>query len=90
MPDIRTLNQVQQGSIHIIGVSSDAIRPTRVLVASVNYSADAYAGPYTVTPRFAEQTLSTNHKTMLHDVTVYEIPVTRTTNPQGGQTIVIG
>lgn len=52
--------------------------------------ADWYEGEYEVFPRFAEQTLETEEKMMRHDVTVHEIPVTRTTNPHGGQTVVIG
>ena len=53
-------------------------------------SADTYTGEYEVTPRIYEQTLETEGKQMSDDVTVYEIPITRTTNPHGGQTVVIG
>lgn len=52
--------------------------------------ADPYEGEYTVTPSLSEQTLTTNQKLMLDNVTVYEIPVTRTSNPQGGLTVIIG
>ena len=50
----------------------------------------SYEGPYEVTPRIYEQTLETEGKQMDDDVTVYEIPITNTTNPYGGQTVVIG
>lgn len=49
-----------------------------------------YTGEYEVTPRLYEQTLATENKTMLNDVTVYEIPISRTTNPTGGLTVLIG
>lgn len=49
-----------------------------------------YTGEYEVTPRLYLQTLATNGKSMRNDVTVYEIPVVSTTNPHGGQTILIG
>ena len=51
---------------------------------------DAYAGPYTVTPRFVSQTLETEHKSMTDDVTVLEIPVHRVSNEAGGVTVSIG
>lgn len=51
---------------------------------------DIYEGPYAVTPRLYDQYLETDGKLMEDDVTVYEIPVTRTTNPTGGLTVLIG
>ena len=53
-------------------------------------TADTYDGSYEVTPRLYAQSLETDGKLMEDDVTVYEIPITRTTNPQGGQTVLIG
>ena len=52
--------------------------------------ADWYEGEYEVTPQLTAQTLETKEKLMRDDVTVHEIPVTRTTNPHGGETVVIG
>lgn len=49
-----------------------------------------YEGSYEVTPRLYVQALDTDGKLMEDDVTVYEIPVTRTSNPHGGQTVLIG
>lgn len=49
-----------------------------------------YGGEYEVTPRLYEQYLDTDGKYMEDDVTVFEIPITRTSNPYGGQTVVIG
>ena len=51
---------------------------------------ELYGGPYEVTPRLYAQSLDTDGKIMEYDVTVYEIPVTRTTNPTGGLTVLIG
>lgn len=53
-------------------------------------AAETYDGEYTVTPRLYAQTLDTDRKLMADDVTVYEIPVTQTSNPYGGQTVLIG
>ena len=49
-----------------------------------------YTGSYEVTPHFREQMLATNGYRMTDDVTVHTIPVVRTSNPQGGQTVLIG
>lgn len=52
---------------------------------------ELYGGPYEVTPKaWEEQVLETEGKLMADDVTVYEIPITRTTNPTGGLTVLIG
>ena len=49
-----------------------------------------YTGEYVVIPRLTEQVLETDRKRMTDDVTVKEIPVTYTLNPQNGRTVVIG
>ena len=64
------------GSVVIRG-SNSLIRPS-------------YEGEYIVIPKLHEQTLETRHKTMSNDVTVKEIPITVTSNPQGGKTVLIG
>lgn len=51
---------------------------------------ELYGGPYEVTPRLYAQSLDTDGKLMEDDVTVYEIPISRTTNPTGGLTVLIG
>lgn len=53
-------------------------------------TAITYEGPYEVTPRLTEQTLATQSKLMQDNVTVYEIPVVRTSNLYDGITVVIG
>ena len=52
--------------------------------------APIYDGDYEVTPRLYAQSLDTDGKLMEDDVTVYEIPITHTTNPTGGLTVLIG
>ena len=51
---------------------------------------DSYAGAYTVTPTFAEQSLPTAGKIMLADVAVAAISITESVNAGGGLTAVIG
>ena len=49
-----------------------------------------YEESYEVTPTMGEQVLPTRSKTMRDDVTVHAIPYTKTTNPSGGYTAIIG
>lgn len=51
---------------------------------------EIYDGAYEVTPHVYSQMLDTNGKLMIDDVTVNEIPVVRTSNLQGGLTVLIG
>ena len=51
---------------------------------------ETYDGSYEVTPRLYAQSLDTDGKLMQDDVTVYEIPISHTTNPTGGLTVLIG
>ena len=72
-------------------VDSDEVRFTTdqyIKIRGGDY--DTYNGPYEITPRLYQQTLSTDNKVMRDDVSVFEIPITRTTNPDGGQTVLIG
>ena len=49
-----------------------------------------YDGSYSVIPRKIEQTLETKNKSMRDDVTIDPINYSETSNPQGGNTVVIG
>lgn len=49
-----------------------------------------YEGEYTVTPRKREIVLPTKNKSMMDDVTVFQIPYSEVSNPQGGITATIG
>lgn len=51
---------------------------------------ETYDGTYEVIPTFSRQTLNTHDKLMTDDLTVRPIEVSRTSNPQGGNTIFIG
>lgn len=51
---------------------------------------DLYEGAYEVIPRLFLQSLDTSDKMLERDVTVHEIPISRASNPQGGQTVLIG
>lgn len=61
-----------------------------VIISGTTETHETYTGTYEVTPRVYEQILDTDNKIMEDDVTVHEIPVTRTSNPQGGLTVLIG
>ena len=70
--------------------ASRQVIPMSLGAAYITIAGEEYAGPYEVTPRLYAQSLDTDGKLMEDDVTVYEIPVTRTTNPTGGLTVLIG
>lgn len=74
----------------ITGVLSVPIAITGELTIPYTMSEEPYEGDYEVIPRVYPQYLETSGKSMNTDVTVYEIPVTKTSNPQGGQTVLIG
>ena len=64
--------------------------PMAVSASYVVSGAPYYEGDYEITPRLYQQSFDTDGKLMQDDLTVYEIPVARTTNPTGGLTVLIG
>lgn len=56
----------------------------------VGTSGEIYTGVYEVTPRTYEQSLDTNNKIMLDDVTVFKIPFSKVSNIYNGYTVNIG
>lgn len=74
----------------LIGTLSVGETLTGVLTVPSSISGIPYEGAYDVMPRVYAQSLDTVGKYMTDDVTVYGIPVTYTSNPQGGQTVLIG
>ena len=48
-----------------------------------------WEGPYSITPRVAEQSFETRNKKMRDDLTIEEIPLQEVLNPQGGTTLII-
>jgi hypothetical protein len=74
MPDIRTLEQVQQESIHIVGVTSGTVHPSKVEVATIEFPYERYTGSYEVTPAAQSQTISTKDKLMTDNIVINPIP----------------
>lgn len=75
------------GSITASGLALSAV--LSITPAAPAY--DIYDGSYEVTPRLHDPvTLETAEKLMQDDVTIHEIPITRTSNPQDGITVLIG
>ena len=60
-------------------------------VATTAQDVPTYTGEYTVTPKTAEETiLQTKGLKMVKDVKVLKIPTYEVSNPQGGETLIIG
>lgn len=60
-------------------------------VSAVNQDIPIYTGEYTVTPKVEEETiLPTKGRKMIKDVKVLKIPTYEVSNPQGGETLIIG
>lgn len=59
-------------------------------VQEVRVMPSVYDGDYEVTPKFQSQVLSTKGKSLVDDVSVKAISVSRTSNPSGGTTVYIG
>lgn len=49
-----------------------------------------YDGSYQITPKVSEQVLETKNKSLLDDITVFQIPYAAVSNPSGGETVTIG
>lgn len=49
-----------------------------------------YEGEYTVTPKVSEIVLPTKDRSMIDDVTIFQIPYQSVSNPAGGNTVIIG
>lgn len=49
-----------------------------------------YTGSYAVIPKIKEQKLATKNKSLVDDVTIFQIPYAEVSNPAGGKTITIG
>lgn len=60
-------------------------------VATIAKDAPTYTGEYTATPKFEQETiLQTKGLKMVKDVKVLKIPTYKVSNPQGGETLIIG
>ena len=60
-------------------------------VAVIAQDVATYTGEYSATPKVEEETvLQTKGRKMIKDVTVRKIPTYEVSNPQGGETLIIG
>ena len=74
MPNIGTLQTVQQGSIRITSVTSDTLRPANIAIANVNLPAEKYDGEVTFTPQEYAQVIPINGKISMTNITIEPIP----------------
>lgn len=74
--------ELSDNTLHISGELID--------VTVIEYEPEKYGGSYEIMPKIASQTFDTDNKLMTDDLTVLAIPVTYTSNPQGGKTVLIG
>lgn len=58
-------------------------------VQTINVAGDPYEGDYVVTPKVDQQVMPTKGKVMAQDVTIKSIPVFKTRNASGGNTVYI-
>lgn len=72
-----SLSLVLQGELGIVTKVAESSYPV-------------FPGPYEVTPNLSDQVLETAQKRMTDDLTVKAVPIYRTANPSGGNTIIIG
>lgn len=81
--------QGKQAAVRVDGGRVEAsIQAEQVKV--IRQDAPEYDGDYVVTPRVYEQYLPTTDRLLRNDVTVEKIPLYRTRNAAGGDTINIG
>lgn len=91
IPIVVNVDVEESTQVYALGIESSIIDVSLDIATSIQTSsASHYTGEYTVTPGLYEQSLDTDGKIMDEDVTVHQIPITRATNPHGGQTVLIG
>lgn len=80
----------QQRTVTIRSPAQITGATVKVEVLPVRVVKNWYEGDYEVDPRFVEQRLETENKTMKEDLTVNSILVSTTENLSGGNTVYIG
>ena len=75
--------------IQVVIQHVDTINADMGSVTMVNPGTQRYDGPYTVTPKMEGQELETKNKLMTSNVIVEAVPVRRTANEAGGNTVYI-
>lgn len=73
---------------YITGSISSPINLRGRVLITVDH--ECYSGNCTVTPKVEAQVLPTCDKVITQDITVEGIPIYEVSNPQGGNTIIIG
>lgn len=89
MPEIGTLQQVEQGNVNILSVESGVERPIAVQFARIDYPTDRYDGATEVTPSDETQTLATAGKLLMTDITIQPVPRTYGRVAWNGTTLTI-
>lgn len=86
---MRTINTCTvKGAVNVATVSGKlgaAGISGLICIGSIDYGGDAplYTGDYTVTPKTHSQTLDTENKKLLQDVTIKAVPYYETSNSKG-------
>lgn len=93
--NISSSSSVIDGSLSsVVGITANINVNVDIIDGNITIggvpSYQTYTGDYQVTPRLYDQSLDTDNKLMSDDVTVYQIPVTYTSNIEGGKTVLIG
>lgn len=57
---------------------------------SMTIDREYYTGPLEFTPKLSEQIINTRDKVVPNDMTINGIPIYEVSNPQGGNTVIIG
>lgn len=73
-----------------MSIGDGSFSPAFDSIQPLTQDAEAYQGPYDVTPSVRRQHLETKDRLMRDDVTIREIPYFETSNDEGGNTIYIG
>ena len=81
--DLKTVREVTANLSSVTEITGTIELPTLRPI-------DKYTGPYEVTPVWTEQRLETEGKQLTEDIKVFEIPIYKTSNPSGGDTVIIG
>ena len=82
------------GELQKIGTITGSLQQIGTVTGTLSVPAlrpvEKYDGPHKVTPMWTEQRLETEGKQLTEDIKVFEIPIYKTSNPSGGDTVIIG
>lgn len=90
----KTLPTPSKSILGVIGEVNNIIYRCQYKDGAYSWGRIGYVSPYTgqyiITPKTIEQVLPTDNKQLDDDIIVKEIPYKEISNPQGGNTIIIG